>query len=244
MVRKRFGVLAGLVAALLTVSPTAAIADPAPVSCKVGIVLPAKLALTGATAPYGVRLTGDTTCFSYVPWDVSQGLISTGQVIQFWAPNTSGFFTYLGTPAKVHALPRQGGYSLVKTTDPVTGVVKTYTVAQSGSNTMTVKYDSRIAWRPVKRIGSRLQLRAAVAAISDTTRYTGSYAAWPHAKIRFQHRTSTGAWRTVAATHASSTGVAAVDVPFQAGAWRAVSVDSATTWGRATSSHTIKPRSS
>jgi hypothetical protein len=237
-VRTRIGVLAAVLAALLVTAPVAANAETASATCKIGIVLPSRLALTSASTPYGVRLTGQTSCFTYAPWDLSEGLISTGQVLQFWAPNTSGFFTYFGGPASVHALPRQGGYSLVTTTDPVTGVSETYTLVQSGSNTMRVKYDSRIGWRSAKHIGRQLRLRAAVASVSDATRYSGSYAAWTGAKIRFQYEHA-GVWKTIAVGHADTGGVARVVVPFKKGQWRAVSADSSTTWGRSTSSHKL-----
>lgn len=234
---KSISAIALLVAGLIAV-PAPAQADPSNGRCDVGIVLPSKLVLTGYTTPYGVRLTGDTDCFAYVGWDLSIGLISTGQTISFYGGDTSGFKTYLGGPAKVHALPRAGSYSFTQYVDPLTGEKRTYQVVGTGSGTMTAKYDSRIGWHSPKRSGRAVALKASVARISDATRIAGTYAAWHGAKVRFQRKHGTK-WVTLAVARADSHGVARARTTFKKGVWRAVSVDDATTWGRQTGSHKL-----
>lgn len=234
---KSISAIALLVAGLVTV-PAQAQADPSTGRCDVGIVLPSKLVLTGYTTQYGVRLTGDTECFAYVGWDLSIGLISTGQTVSFYGGDTSGFKTYLGGPAKVHALPRAGSYSFTQYVDPLTGEKRTYQVVETGSGTMTAKYDSRISWHAPKRSGRRATLSASVASISDATRFTGTYAAWSGEKVRFQRKHGLR-WLTVAVARADAHGVARVGTKFKKGVWRAVSVDDATTWGRQTGSHKL-----
>lgn len=230
--------IAGLLAATLVAAPTVAQADQTDGVCKVGIVLPAKLAITGYATEYGVRLVHDTTCFSFVTWDVSIGLISTGQTISFWRPNTSGFISGITRPTSVHAIPRQGSYSYVTYTDPTTNEVRTYSVVESSSNTMVAKYDSRIEWRSPKHVGRTLKLKAAVASLNDSTVVLGNYAAWAKAKVRFQHKHA-GRWQTVAVARADKDGTVRATVKYKKGEWRAVSADSGTTWGRATGTHKL-----
>jgi hypothetical protein len=229
---------AALLAAVLAVAPMSAQADSMDGTCRVGLELPAKLAITGYATRYGVRMTGDTTCFSFATWDESVGLISTGLPISFWRPNTSGFVGGISRPVKVHALPRQGAYSSVTFTDPATNRVGTYSVVESGSNTMVAKYDSRIAWHSPKHSGKYLTLKAAVASLNESSVLFGKYAAWAKAKVRFQHKHA-GKWQTVAVAKADGKGHVHATVKFRKGVWRAVSGDTASTWGRATGSHAL-----
>jgi hypothetical protein len=230
--------IVGLLVAALVAAPAAAQADQTDGVCRVGIVLPKKLAITGYATEYGVRLVGDTTCFSFVTWDVSVGLISTGQTISFWRPNTSGFISGFTRPISVHAIPRQGSYSYVTYTDPTTGAVRTYSVIESSSNTMVAKYDSRIAWRSPKHVGRTLKLKAAVASVNDSTVVLGNYAAWAKAKVHFQRKRA-GKWQTVATTRTDKNGSVHATVKYRKGEWRAVSADSGTTWGRTTGTHKL-----
>jgi hypothetical protein len=239
-ISKRFAI-AGLLAAALVAAPTtaqAAQADQTDGLCKIGIVLPARLAITGYGTEYGVRLVGDTTCFSFVTWDVSVGLISTGQTISFWRPNTSGFVGGITRPTSVHAIPRQGSYSYVTYTDPTTNAVRTYSVVESSSNTMVARYDSRIAWRSPKHIGRMVKLKAAVASVGESTVVFGNYAAWVKAKVLFQ-RKHAGKWQTVATARTDKNGSVHATVKYRKGEWRAVSADSGTTWGRTTGTHKL-----
>ena len=236
-ISKRFAVVA-LLAAALVAAPATAQADQTDGACRVGIVLPEKLAITGYATDYGVRLIGDTTCFSFVTWDLSVGLISTGQTISFWRPNTSGFISGITRPTSLHAIPRQGAYSGVTYSDPTTNEVRTYSVVESSSNTMVAKYDSRIAWRSSKRIGRTVAWKAAVASVNDSTVVLGNYAAWAKAKVRFQ-RKHAGKWQTVAVAKADKNGRVRATVRYKKGEWRAVSVDSSTTWGRTTGMHKL-----
>ena len=231
-------VFAALLAAAMVAVPVSAQADPVDGTCHVGLVLPKRLSITGYATSYGVRMTGDTTCFSFAIWDVSIGLISTGQTISFWRPNTSGFVGSIVGPVKVHALPRQGAYSVVTYADPATGQSRTYTVVESISNTMTAKYDSRIAWRTAKRTGKRLLLGATVASINKSSVLFGNYAAWTSAKVRFQHKHA-GKWQTVAVAKTDANGKVRATVRYKKGEWRAVSVDSSSTWGHVTGSHRL-----
>ena len=212
---------------------TPAHADATDGACRVGLVLPSKLAITSSMTQYGVRLTGDLTCYSHVTWDVSEGLISTGSTISFYRPNTSGFVGYIGRPTKVHALPRQGSYSFVTYTDAATGLQKQYTVVESGSNTMVAKYDSRVAWRKPKVVDGVVTLKAAASSINDSSRIFGNYGIWAKAKVRFQIKRAAH-WKTVAVAQTDASGVARAAAKFKKGEWRAVTVDSASTWGRAT----------
>lgn len=236
-VSKRLAI-AGLLVAALVAAPAAAQADGTNGVCRVGIVLPKKLAITGFDTEYGVRLVGGTTCFSFVTWDVSVGLISTGQTISFWRPNTSGFVGGFSRPTSVHALPRQGSYSVVTYTDPTTDEVRTYSVAESSSNTMVAKYDSRIAWRTPTHTGRLLKLKAAVASVNASTVVFGNYAAWERSEVRFEHKHA-GRWQTVAVAKSDMNGDATATVKFAKGEWRAVSADSRETWGRATGTHKL-----
>lgn len=236
-ISKRFAI-AGLLVAALVAAPEVAQADQTDGICRVGIVLPKKLAITGYATEYGARLVGDTTCFSFVTWDVSVGLISTGRTISFWRPNTSGFISGFTRPTSVHAVPRQGSYSGVTYTDPMTNELRTYSVVESSSNTMVAKYDSRIAWRSPKHIGRSLTLKASAASVNDRTVVFGNYAAWAKAKIRFE-RKHAGKWQTVVVAKTDKNGNVRATVKYKKGEWRAVSADSGTTWGHATGTHKL-----
>lgn len=240
MFAKKIAVMAALVPALTlalgSTMPAHASTDDG--VCRVGVVLPSKLAITSYLTRYGVRLTGDLSCFTYATWDVSEGLISTGATVSFYYPNTSGFFGYVGKPVNVHALPRQGAYSLKSWTDPTTNATRSFTVVESASNTMVAKYDSRIAWKKPKKSGKLLTLSAEAASVNDSSRIFGNYAAWSKAKVRFQIQ-RTGKWKTVATVKTDAKGVARATVKFHKGTWRAITVDSSTTWGRTTGSHKL-----
>jgi hypothetical protein len=206
-------------------------------TCAVGLELQPKLAIGSLAPQYGARVTGGTGCFFLATWDLANGIYSTGQVVTFFSPNTSGYLTYLGGPATVHGIPRQGASSLQQVVDPLTGQRSTLTVVETGSRPMVVKYDSRIAWHRATRAGGILTLKASVAQYSrSAAAFGGGYVAWPKAKVRFQVR-SAGAWRTVATVRANSKGLAVAHLKRGVHTWRAVSVTTGSVWGKATKSH-------
>jgi hypothetical protein len=229
-------ILAALTPAAANAATRVTTTDPS--QCVVGLVLPKTLAISGYSTPYGARMTGDLDCFFLATWDVSEGLISTGQTISFYSPNTSGFVSwYGGGPAIVHALPRLGAISLKTYTDPTTGAKQTYTVIERASGTMTVKYDSRIAWNHPSRSGRFLTLRASAAEFTTTPAWQPGYAAWPNAKVRFQQLVH-GKWHTVKTVRTGAKGDATATVKTGRGTWRAVTATSSSVWGKASGTHT------
>lgn len=229
-------ILAAVTAAPANASPLAtATTDPS--QCSVGLELPKTLAMTGYSTQYGARMTGDLDCFFHATWDLSEGLISTGRIVDFYSPNTSGFMSWVGGPATVHALPRVGASSLKTYTDPTTGQKRTYTVVEQSSGTMTVKYDSRIGWGHPSRNGRLLTLRVSAAQFSTTPSWQPGYVAWPKAKVRFQQLVR-GRWLTVKTVRTTAKGTAVATVRAGHGTWRAVTVTSSSVWGKATSKHT------
>lgn len=182
-------------------------------------------------------MTGETSCFWYVTWDLAQGIYSTGRTVSFYTPNTSGFFSWSGEPATVHALPRLGASSFKQYTDPMTGQQQYFTVVEGSSNSMTVKYDSRIGWHRLTRKGGYVTLKASVAEFSRSAAiYAGGYVAWSNAKVRFQYKTATG-WVTAKTVLANSSGTATARLKRGTHTWRAISVNTATVWGKATHGH-------
>lgn len=217
-----------------TASTTTRTGDPS--ECVVALVLPKTLAITGYSTPYGARMTGQLDCFFHATWDVSEGLISTGRVIDFYSPNTSGFMSWTGAPATVHALPRMGAYSYKTYTDPTTGATGTYTVVEDPSSSMTVKYDSRIAWGHASRRGTWLTLRASAAQFSVTPSWQPGYVVWPNAEVRFQ-KLAHGKWRTVKTVRTNAKGNASATVRATRGTWRVSTATTSSVWGKTSGSH-------
>lgn len=220
-----------------------AVADtPAATRCVIGVSLPGKVAIHGATTSVRARLLDPTHCSTSSDWAFHHDGGYAGGGPQFERPATSAkvvLDTSISgwTPGAYSAFGTDAGTDRIYVDSA--GNQLFLGVRQEESAVMTLKYASRLRWTSGIRHGAHVTLTAVAKRWKPTyvwmpPHVEGTYVAWQRPRVDVQKKVE-GEWRTVKTVRADKRGVVSVRVAGARQPWRLVTEDSAQVWGAKTS---------